>query len=267
MSMLEVPEGLLSYQVSGNDGPYLLMIAGARGSGAVFERVLPELVKHFAVITYDRRGHSKSPLTGPQDYLIRLETDADDAAALLKHVSGDQPSFVFGTSSGAIVARTLVIRHPDLISKVVLHEPPLLQALPDGQTAMQQTRDVHMLYREKGQIVAMQEFEKIYLSQQEAKMLMSARNPDPYENGNLLYWFERELLVYPFVDVGYDDLFDLKDKLVLADSEIGKHLPAGRAPQAMAEKLDLRIVTMPGGHVAYLTHPQEFVTSLTSMLH
>lgn len=265
MPELEVPGALLSYEVNGS-GPTLLLIAGARGAGSVFANAVPELINHFAVITYDRRGHSKSILTGEQDYANRLARDADDAAALLKNAVGGQPSYVFGSSSGAIVARTLAMRHAELIEKVVLHEPPLLKALADCDKIMQQTREVYSVYREQGQISAMQLFLRIYLSVEEAKILLAAQPADPYDTGNLLYWFERELLVYPFVDVGYDILSGLKDKLVLADSVWGRDLPAGRAPQAMAEKLGLQIVTMPGGHVSYLTHAQEFAASLTTCL-
>jgi hypothetical protein len=40
----------------------------------------------YTVVTYDRRGFSRSYLEGPQDYEHRLETDADDVRSLIEHL-------------------------------------------------------------------------------------------------------------------------------------------------------------------------------------
>ncbi|CAJ2512989.1 Uu.00g011080.m01.CDS01 [Anthostomella pinea] len=78
MPHLEIPGGSLYYETVGL-GPLLLCIAGANAS---------HLKDSFTVVMYDRRGYSRS--TGKlssQDYGHRLETHADDAAALLAHLS------------------------------------------------------------------------------------------------------------------------------------------------------------------------------------
>jgi pimeloyl-ACP methyl ester carboxylesterase len=49
---------------------------------------------------------------------------SDDAAALLRALDG-APATVVGWSAGGIVALGLAIRHPDLVSGLVLEEPPL----------------------------------------------------------------------------------------------------------------------------------------------
>jgi predicted alpha/beta-fold hydrolase len=81
------------------------MIPAAGGDGGVFAMVSEHLATHYTVLTYDRRGFSRSRLDGPQDYGHRLQTDADDARRLIEHVS-DEPATIFGTSSGGIVALT-----------------------------------------------------------------------------------------------------------------------------------------------------------------
>lgn len=267
MPTLEVPGAVISFESKGS-GPYLLLIPGARGSASIFGRVAPVLAESFTVITYDRRGHSKSPLTAEQDYSQRLETDAEDAAALIKHVSNGSPVNVFGTSSGAIVAWSLVSRHSELIRKIILHEPPLLRALPDGDELIEKTEKIYDTYRARGHVPAMAQFMQIYLSQAEGKSLAAFRAGavDPYDFGNLQYWFERELFVYPSKHIDYEKLATLKDKIIFADSVVGKHLPAGRAPKEMATKLGMSVMTMPGGHVGYLTDPKEFKDSLSAAL-
>ncbi|MFB7648190.1 alpha/beta fold hydrolase [Streptomyces sp. NPDC056084] len=108
---LEVPGASLRYEVGGA-GPVLLLIVGGGGGAGIFEPVADALADRFTVVTYDPRGHSRSPLDGP-DVDQRVETQADDAYRLLERVAPDgPPAYVFGTSSGAIVAVELLTRHP-----------------------------------------------------------------------------------------------------------------------------------------------------------
>src|SRR5262245_14383550 len=76
-SILEVPGARLSYETHGS-GPVMLMVPGATGSAYSFQGVAAHLPAHYTVVTYDRRGFSRSQLDGPQDDDHRLETDADD---------------------------------------------------------------------------------------------------------------------------------------------------------------------------------------------
>ena len=67
MSTLKVPGAQLSYEVTGS-GPLLILIPGAAGVGEVFRQVAHHLSAQHQVVTYDRRGFSRSSLDGPQDY-------------------------------------------------------------------------------------------------------------------------------------------------------------------------------------------------------
>ena len=98
MSILDVPGARLYYETVGR-GPVMLMVPGANGSADPFKGVAEHLAAHYTVVTYDRRGFSRSQLDGPQGYDHRLETDADDVRRLIEHVS-DEPATVFGASSG-----------------------------------------------------------------------------------------------------------------------------------------------------------------------
>lgn len=100
-NILKVPGARLSYKTYGS-GPVLFMIPGASGSGDSFKRVVTYLADQYTVVTYDRRGFSRSELDGPQDYDRRLQTEADDVRRLIEHVT-DKPAIIFGGSSGAII--------------------------------------------------------------------------------------------------------------------------------------------------------------------
>src|SRR5215470_4662696 len=101
MSILEVPGARLYYETHGS-GPLLLMVPGANGTAYVFSTVAEHLAAHYTIVTYDRRGFSRSCLEGPQDYEHRLETDADDVRRLIEHL-GDEPATIFGSSSGGVI--------------------------------------------------------------------------------------------------------------------------------------------------------------------
>ena len=111
-------------------GPLLLFVVGGNGDPAVFSGVADHLADRFTVVTYARRGFVQSPVDGPIDDASRIATDVEDAVALIARHGGG-PARVFGSSSGAIVALDLVTRHPEVVSTVVVHEPPILELLDD----------------------------------------------------------------------------------------------------------------------------------------
>src|SRR5215470_11234921 len=120
MSTLNVPSAQLYYEVSGS-GPLLLLIPGASGTGESFRPLASHLVSYYQVVTYDRRGFSRSSLAGPQDDEHRIVTDADDVRRLIEHMT-NQPVIVFGSSSGAIVALEVISSSPEQVQIVVAHE-------------------------------------------------------------------------------------------------------------------------------------------------
>jgi pimeloyl-ACP methyl ester carboxylesterase len=79
-------------------GPPLLLIIGASGDAGHFAAVAEELADGFTVVTYDRRGNSRSPRP-PGWNATTIEEHADDAAALLRALEV-APAAVFGSSSG-----------------------------------------------------------------------------------------------------------------------------------------------------------------------
>jgi pimeloyl-ACP methyl ester carboxylesterase len=63
MSILEVPGARLHYETRGS-GPLMLMVPGASGEAGIFKQVTEHLAAHYTVLTYDRRGFSRSQLDG-----------------------------------------------------------------------------------------------------------------------------------------------------------------------------------------------------------
>ena len=93
----------------------------------------------FTVLTYDRRGYSRSPR--PVGYIgTTVDRQTDDAAALLGALQLS-PAGVWGNNSGAIIGLNLTLRYPELVSKAMLHEPPLFAGMNAPQKVLTLLRE------------------------------------------------------------------------------------------------------------------------------
>lgn len=131
---VRVDDAELYHEVRGA-GPPLLMIPGATGDAGYLAPVADHLADEFTVVTYDRRGNSRS--SGPPGWTKTSTAEQSDDAAGLLELLGLAPAAVFGTSGGAIIALDLLVRSPHLVGCAVLHEPPMIGVLqrPEEVTA------------------------------------------------------------------------------------------------------------------------------------
>jgi len=262
MGNFEVPGARLHYETRGS-GPLLLMVPGANGSADAFAAVAEYLAARYTVVTYDRRGFSRSQLDGPQDYEHRLETDADDVWRLLESLT-DEPAVVFGSSSGAIVAFELLRRHSSAVGTLVPLEPPAVRQLDDGQKWLDFFSSMYDLYRQSGPQMALHRFREQAFA--ESDRLVMARTMDHNDRArmvaNATYWFEHELRQYPAVDLDLGMLKADADRIVLAVGRESSGYPAYDVNVALAKKLGTNIVELPGGHLGFMSQPAEFAHEL-----
>jgi pimeloyl-ACP methyl ester carboxylesterase len=122
MPTLDIDGATLHYKEVGSGSP-LILIHGAGAHADFSDQALPALAEHHRVIVYDRRGHSRS---GSKPAAIKgyLKRQADDAAALLQGIDA-APATVVGWSNGGIIALYLALEYPQLVTRVVVCEPPL----------------------------------------------------------------------------------------------------------------------------------------------
>lgn len=208
-------------------------------------------------------------MIGAQDYDHRIETDADDVAALLKHTSPDAAATVFGNSSGALVTLETLIRHSDLVKTVIAHEPPAHKLLPDWEQLNEGAQQLYRIYRKQGVAPALEFFAGwVKLDEHETTGLLASMDPrsGPYTFANSLYWFEREGS-YGATAFDIDALHRVKDKLVLANGEnTDKEAGHYRPNVILAEDLALELKLLPGAHLGAVSHAKAFAEKLVAIL-
>jgi pimeloyl-ACP methyl ester carboxylesterase len=252
----------LYYETRGN-GPSLLFIQGASGDGGTFDRVADRLADEFTVVTYDRRGNSRSPRP-PHWQTTSMGEQADDAAALLR--SQDlAPAAIFGTSGGAIILLNLLSRHPDVVRGAIVHEPPLVGLLPNAAElgAMLQTRTQEALAR-GGPRGAMEMFLRTEAGDENFERL----DPELRNRmlGNAELFFSLEL--HAFVSF-MPDLQALRQVTVPTCVVAGMDHPgyyAYEAARRVADGLELELHEIPDKHAPYLEDPRALANALRPLL-
>jgi pimeloyl-ACP methyl ester carboxylesterase len=121
--------GVELYYETVGAGERLVLTHGSWTDRSGWAPSIPTLAERFEVVTWDRRGHSRSQ-DGPGPG-SRVE-DAADLTGLVEHLGGGRVHLV-GNSYGAIVTLTMVTDRPDLVASAEVHEPPLFSLL-EGST-------------------------------------------------------------------------------------------------------------------------------------
>jgi pimeloyl-ACP methyl ester carboxylesterase len=266
MSILEVPGARLYYEIRGS-GPPMVMVPGANGDARIFSTVADQLAAHYTVLTYDRRGFSRSELDGPQDDDRRLETDADDVRRLIDHVS-DEPATIFGTSSGGVVVLEVLTRHPSVVRTLLPYEPAALRLLPDGETWVGLVFEIYDLYRRSGPEPALKAFRERLFAESDRQLMARSTNVenDGQVLANVTYWFEHELRQYPTVALDLDTLQSHADRIVPLVGRESRGYPAYQVNVELARRLGRDLTELPGGHAGYALHAPEFARELLDAL-
>ncbi|NJP29873.1 alpha/beta hydrolase [Microbispora sp. SCL1-1] len=278
---LHVDGATLHYEVRGA-GPLLLLIPGGTGGAASFDGVADALAADYTVASYDPRGLSRSPLDDPEAEQ-RVERHADDALRLLELLSPDAPARVAACSSGAIVALHLLTTHPERIERVVAHEPPVVEVLPDAADHRALLARVQDTFRREGLMPAAAVF-AAGLRRPGAEPVQAGAATEPADAGaatelppqaaaraqrtmaDMPYFLGRIVPSFMAYRPDVDRLEALSDRLVLAAGADSRGELPYRPAAFLAERFGLDLVHFPGGHTGLSTHPAEFGELLRTVL-
>jgi len=110
---------LIAFEQTGA-GPVVIVVTGALADRSGTRRLAKHLAEHFTVINYDRRGRGKS--TDTQPYAV--EREVEDIQALIDATG--RSAFVFGVSSGAVLALEAASGLGGKVNKLFMYEPPFI---------------------------------------------------------------------------------------------------------------------------------------------
>jgi pimeloyl-ACP methyl ester carboxylesterase len=252
---LEVPGAVLTYDVrepedTGDHRPLFIFGSpmGASGFG--------QLLSHFgdrAVITYDPRGMDRS--TRAPGGELTAETHAEDYHRVIE-AAGLGPVDAFGSSGGGMCALHWVVAHPDDVSTLVSHEPPLVSLLEDREMAIKVQADIVETYKRVGFGPAMAKFIQLVMFQGPLPDdYLDRPAPDPAQFGlpteddgsrdDLL--LSGNLAMPPF-EPDAEALRGSSVRIVPAIGEAGGGSLARRGGEALAALLGVTPVVFPGDH-------------------
>ncbi len=266
---LRVNGATLHYEVRGH-GPLLLLIPGGAGGAASFDGIAQGLAAEYTVASYDPRGISRSALDDPESEQ-RVAEHADDAFRLLELLSPGEPARVFGSSSGAIAALHLLTSHPERVARLVAHEPPVVEVLPDASEHRALIARVQATLHTEGLMPAMAVFAAGLKkggddgsTEPKAEIRLPPQAAARVERtmANLPYFVGRIVPVFMSYAPDLHRLESLSDRLVLACGQDSRGELPYRPAALLAEHFGTELLHFPGGHTGLTTHPAEFAEQL-----
>jgi pimeloyl-ACP methyl ester carboxylesterase len=257
--LIDVGATTLYHEVRGR-GPGLLLIAGGGDDAGQWTRIAPALASAFLVVTYDRRGLSRSPR--PEGWAVTsMDEQADDAAALLRALDL-APAVVVGHSGGASIACALVARHPDVVRHAVIYEPPLLAVVPNGEEVVGGFRAmVERAMTEGGPRRAMETFIRANAGEEAYASWLASTDPAYRERffANAATFFSIELPAFATFVPDRDRLRASGVPLTVVVGETNRDGWYGAAARWLAEGACASLVELPGGHGGFATHQEAFI--------
>jgi len=258
----------LWFQVTGS-GPVLLISQSGEGDADRTVDLVGHLADRFTVVTYDRRGLSRSTVDD-QTTAVSIRRHADDAAAILRQVT-DAPADMLGLSLGGVIGLHLMCAHPGSVGRLIAHEPIALPFLEqaDADAARAKLAGVRRVHRAEGWQAAAAEVAAVLGIDPRNQVTEPGITAFPFTEqraANFEYFLANDL------DAA------LSDTLLLTDvPRDGRIIPAvgATSPEdgfdylaalALASHLGVSAQRFPGGHNGNLTHPSAFARQVRALL-
>ncbi|MDD7793469.1 alpha/beta fold hydrolase [Clostridium sp. 'White wine YQ'] len=266
----------LYYEVRGNGKTLLLIPAG---EGKYYSGLADILSNEYKVITYDRRANGRSTINDPQNFEIGQQSR--DAVAIL-HAVGEESSFVFGNSAGAVIALDMAKTYPGSVLAVIAHEAPMARMHPEAPKWQRFFARVYLTAFRFGSTVASLRF--MFGAQVPViKMIKASKKAEEYirkynsptdehhksSNNEADIPMKLELLQVTnyMPDVERLKKSGVKVFMAVGEWSLNKKTWYAISNKVLAEKLECELVTFPGHHGSLADMPDEWALTLRNILH
>jgi pimeloyl-ACP methyl ester carboxylesterase len=268
----------LYFEVRGQGQP-LLMIPPGGGDGDFYAAVADILCDEYKVITYDRRANARSTMNDPQNFEISQQSR--DAVAVLR-AAGETSAFVFGNSSGAVIALDMAKTQPQAVRAVVVHEAAVPRVLPQARKWQRFFAGVYLTACRFGSYLAALRFmlgaelpvRKLARAQIKANEYTKSRREQSGEHrvsnkvaADVLVKQELLPVTNYLPDVELIKKNGVRVFMAVGTWALEKKTWYAQAAHMLAEQLGCELVTFPGHHGSYMDMPEEWAATLRSVLH
>lgn len=246
--------GIKLYFEKRGQGDPLILIAGGGGDAGYFSKLAEYLKDTFTVITYDRRGYSRS--TRPSANFFDIQEHVADIKAIL-NAHGFQKAFIAGTSSGAMIALEIARMMPEISEKVIVHEPPVVKVLPNPKKYLRLLTRTYNIGLRFGSSIASNWF-NMSLS---LPFSVFKHIPEDFQKRMVQYNNNDQLI---FIELLSAALY-MPDYTQISNNNVDIYLASGKRTMKknkyygitspiIAKELNCPFIEFPGHHLSYLEH-------------
>jgi pimeloyl-ACP methyl ester carboxylesterase len=231
-----------------------------------YEALADLLADSYTVLTTDPRGINRSPVDDPNTDSTP-QRRADDMFRLFKHLDAG-PAVILGSSGGAVTGLALLEEHPEQVSTVIAHEPPLIELLDDRDKLRTGTEEMIAIYSTGDVIGAWAKFmaQANFDLPEGALEHMFGGDRDPKYVADELRWFTHELRETVCWQPNLTTLQGFGTRIMVGIGEESSGQLAERTSLALAKALGLTPTIFPGGHTGFADNPVAFAPRLREIL-
>ena len=267
---LEKEDVSIYYEVRGRGTP-LILIHGVIVDADLYTKAAELLARYYQVITYDRRGNSRSTFKTTQKTTeenaprpFEMEDQVQDLLALMDALHIDD-AFIVGQSAGAMIGQYFLQEYPEKVRHLIMYEPAIMGFLDDMP-------NVHEWTTQMKELIGKQKFNSALLQFAQKISPSDTRSPrksieETYrEMGNHQYALTQE---FPELVSYHPDIKKTKkhkDRITLAMGEKSDDPVYMNGLARFANALETDILFYPGFHNLPFDLPREFAINVLGTL-
>ncbi len=258
---LEGKDVSLYYEVRGSGTP-LIMIHGVIVDANLFSRAAEYLSRYFQVITYDRRGNSRSELKDKagNDMNGQLED-----ILLLMDTLQIESAFIVGQSAGATIGQYFLQEYPEKVRHLIMYEPAIFGFLDDMPNVHEWTGRMNELIRKRKFSSALLQFSQT-IGPPDERRPKKTKEESLREMGNFEYGLSEEFPGIASYRPDIEKTRQYADRITLAMGEKTTDPVYMEGLGRFAEAIGTDILFYPGFHNLPFELPKEFAVNVLGTL-